>query len=176
MQRAHVLALLACLVIASIAPAPSASAATAAVTGPLLVSGQNLIRTKQQVSDDPLDGLPTDDGDHRGLPKAGGHRRATCAVDASPANYRDIGDLRAALAFVKHGPASWPCPARGAQSDTRLRIGIDGDGRIAVCEPVAGNPAVASAMAKRLIGKSIARRPAGATSGIVVLTFRKSGL
>lgn len=175
MQRARVLALFACLVIASIASAPS-TAATAPAAGPLLVFGHNLIRPKQQVSDDPLDGLPTDDGDQRGHSKGGGHRRTTCAVDGSPADYRDIGDLRAALAFVKHGPASWPCPVRAAQSETRLRMDIDGDGKITACEPIAGAPAVVGAMAKRLIGKSIARRPAGATTGIVVLTFRKSGL
>jgi hypothetical protein len=174
MQRVHVLTLFACLFIASYASIPMAEAAIAPAVGPLLVFSHDLIRPKQQVSDDPLDGLPTGDSDGRGHRKGGGNVRAACAVKVNAANDRDIGDLRATLAFVKHGPTSWPCPARVAPADIRLRISIDGDGKITACELVAGDASVASAMAKKLTGKSIARRPEGATAGIVVLTFASS--
>jgi hypothetical protein len=94
-----------------------------------------------------------------------------CAVNVRAANDRDIGDLRATLAFVKHGSTSWPCPSRAAKTEARLRIGIDGAGKVTAVEPVAGEGGIASAMAKRLTGKAIDPRADGATVGIVVLTF-----
>jgi hypothetical protein len=169
MQRAHALTLFTCLLIASFISTPRAAATAAPAVGSLLVFGHDLIRPKQPVSDDPLDGLRPDDGDRRGHRR--GSARAACSVKVNAASDRDIGDLRATLAFVEHGPVSWPCPAHSPQVEIRLRISIDGDGKITACEPVAGDTHAANAMAKRLIGKAIAGRPEGATAGIVVLTF-----
>jgi hypothetical protein len=53
----------------------------------------------------------------------------------------------------------------------RLRVIIDGAGKVTAAEPAGGDANVAVAMAKRLAGKSIAPRPEGSTVGIVVLTF-----
>jgi len=64
--------------------------------------------------------------------------------------------------------------AAQSQRELPLQTLIDGDGKITACELVAGDASVASAMAKKLTGKSIARRPEGATAGIVVLTFASS--
>jgi hypothetical protein len=141
--------------------------------GPQLVSSHDLIRAKQQIPDDPLAGLPSDDGNHGGHGKgsARGSSRAACAVTVSAANERDIGDLRAALALLKHGPKSLPCPVRAAPSDMQMRISIDGDGKITAAEPAAGDRGVANTVAKRLAGKSIGPWAAGATVGIVVVTF-----
>jgi hypothetical protein len=171
MQRAHVLTLFVGLVMAPLVFVPSRAAAVAPEASPPLLFGHDLVRPKLQVPDDPLAGLPSDEGHGRGKGGGGGSARSTCAVKVNAANERDIGDLRATLAFVKHGPTSWPCPPRAAQSEIRLRIGIDGAGKITAAEPVAGDSGIASAMAKRLTGKAIGPRDQGATVGIVVLTF-----
>jgi len=171
MQRASVLTLFVGLVMAPFVLSPSQAAADASAASPPLLFGHDLIRPKQEVPDDPLAGLPSDDGHGHGKGGGGASVRAACVVKVNAANDRDIGDLRATLAFVKHGPQVWPCPPRAAQSEIRLRIGIDGTGKITAAEPVAGDSGIASAMAKRLTGKAIGPRDQGATVGIVVLTF-----
>jgi hypothetical protein len=163
MKRAHVLTAPVCLFVASLVSAPAT-----------LATSHDLIRPKQQVPDDPLAGLTTDEGrgQGKGSSRAGG--KATCAVKANPANDRDIGDLRSTLAFVEFGPKSWPCPARSAARDVRLRIGIDETGKITTAAPAAGDSNIANAMAKRFPGQSIGPRTQGATVGIVVVTFASS--
>jgi hypothetical protein len=160
MQRAHVLTTSVCLLVASLVSAPAT-----------LATSHDLIRPKQEVPNDPLAGLPSDDGRGHGKGGSGTRGKAARAVNANAADDRDIGDLRATLAFVEHGPTSWPCPARLASARIRLRIGIDEAGKITSVEPVSGDSGIASAIAKRLPGKSIAPRAEGATVGIVVVTF-----
>jgi hypothetical protein len=167
MQRAHA-TLIFCLVLACSVAAPTSRAVAEAFSAPLLF-GRDLIHHKQAVPDDPLAGLPTDDG--RGGEKGHASSKAMCSTSASPTNDRDIGDLRATLAFVKHGPSAWICPARPAQNNVRLRIGIDGTGKISRAEPVDGDNAIAMALAKRLPGKMVGARAEGATVGTVVVTF-----
>lgn len=171
MQRASVLTLSVGLVMASLVFTPSQASAAAPTASPPLLFGHDLIRPKQEVPDDPLGGLPGDEGNGHRKGAGGGNARAACAIKVNAANDRDIGDLRAALAFVKHGPTAWSCPHRAAQSEVRLRIGIDGAGKITAAEPVAGDSGIARAMAKRLTGKAIGPRAEGATVGIVILTF-----
>ena len=168
MRHARVLPLLVCL----LAPLPysaTVSAAIGAARPVALDSGP--IRPRVQVPDDPLAGLPTDDGARPGKGKAPPGKNAACAVDARPANPRDIGDLRATLAFVQRGPKSWPCPPRSTGDSVALRIAIDGAGKVTAAEPSAGAPEVATAIARRLTGKSIAPRREGATAGSVLVTF-----
>jgi len=170
MRRAPVSTLLVCLL------ALVSTAATAGIeaTGPLALDS-NPIRPRRQVPDDPLAGLPSEDLGRPGRGKSGaGKSSALCKVDGKPANARDIGDLRAALAFVERGPKSWPCPARSTGNSPGLRITIDGAGKITAVEPAGGNSDVASAIAKKLTGKSIAPRPQGSTTGTVLLTFSAS--
>ena len=136
---------------------------------PLVLAEHGLISQKQPIPDDPLAGLPTDDsGGHR-KNRSGTSNRA-CALSSKPANDRDLGDLRAALAFVQYGPSAWSCKARDAKGELRLRITISGVGTITAVEGVGENPGMATAMGKRLMGKSIATRHDGTTAGEVVLT------
>jgi len=166
MQRAQVLTSVVSLLVPSLASAPLIADATPG-TGPLLFLGQDLIRQKQQVPDAPLAGLPSEDGKRLGHGKTSseGSGRATCTVQVNAANEQDIGHLRAALAFFKHGPKSLPCPARAAQSDIRLRVGIDENGKITAVDLVLGDGGLATSVAKRLTGKSIAPRAGGALGG-----------
>lgn len=153
---------------------PHATAATKSDFASLLVSGDGLIRQKQPIPDDPLAGLPTgggDENDRPGSAKTSSKASHSCRLDARPANSRDVGDLRATLAFVKRGPQAWACPQSGQASDVRLRVTVDVDGRITEVEPAGGDPAVAGSLAKKLVGQSITPRPEGPTKGTVVLSF-----
>jgi hypothetical protein len=163
MQRAHVLTTSGCLFVASLVHVPAT-----------LATSHDLIRPKQQVPDDPLAGLTTDDGRGHSKGSSGAGGKVACTLKANAANDHDIGDLRATLAFVEFGPKSWPCPARSAARDVRLRIGIDEAGKITTAAPTVGDSNIASAIAKRLPGKSIGPRAEGATAGIVVVTFASS--
>jgi hypothetical protein len=166
MRHARVFALLACLFAAALVP----NAATGAVdaTGPLAWQS-GAIRPRQPVPDDPLAGLPSED-DQPGRGKSG-KGAAVCKLDGTPASARDIGDLRAALAFVQRGPKSWPCPARATSKTVGLRITVDGSGKITAVEAATGDVAIATSLAKKLTGKSIAPRAQGATTGTVLVTF-----
>lgn len=129
---------------------------------------------RQIVPDDPLAGLPTGDEPAnqpaRGKPTGKGAH--ACQVNANAANNREIGDLRATLAFLQRGPRSWACPAeQGRGGEVRLRIAVDGTGRITEVQPAGGDGNVAAALAKKLVGQAIAPRPDGPTQGTVVLSF-----
>lgn len=128
-----------------------------------------LVREKQQIPDDPLAGLAPEGSGERGRGKS--PAKAACAITPSPADNHDIGDLRATLAFVKHGPKAWPCSAKGTASAIRLRIAVNDAGKITAVESTTGDSGLASAMGKWLSGKAIAPRPDGATLGVVVLTL-----
>lgn len=150
---------------------PETALAKAGATGTDASTG--FIRPKWKVTDDPLEGLP-DEGQARDRGKSGtrGSNKALCSVKASPASAQAIGDLRATLAFVQVGPRALGCPARpGTPAELRLRMDIDGAGRITGVEPVAGDAHLGGALAKRLSGKTIASRRDGATVGVVVLSL-----
>jgi len=172
MRRAHSSTSLFHILVPSLLAQPldPAMAAARPEVPPFGISGNGLISQKHSVPDDPLAGLPTDDGGGRGKGGPSANSR-TCALRASAANERDIGDLRATLAFIKFGPQSLVCPARADKTDVRLRIKIDGAGMVTSVEALAGDPVMAAAIGKRLSGKSVAPRPEGTTVGVVVLTF-----
>jgi hypothetical protein len=163
--------LFACLPVAL--PATTANAAVG--PAPLLASSHGLIQQKQPVPDDPLAGLPTGDNDDHSHHKTGASKGAgvsLCGLEAAPANAREVGDLRATLAFVERGPKSWPCPKdRSLAGEIRLQVAVDGSGKITYAAPATGDSSVASAIGKKLLGQSISPRTAGATRGVVVLTF-----
>jgi hypothetical protein len=168
MQRALVSSFAVCLFVSLCTVEFTAAAAAQSEPG-VLCFGHDLVRQKQQVPDDPLAGLPTDDGQPNRRKGTTGGGKASCAILASAANERDIGDLRATLAFVKVGPRAWSCPARGSQFEVRLRVRIDGPGKITEVDATAGDGIVAGALAKRLVGKTVSPRSDGATVGVVVL-------
>lgn len=144
------------------------------ITAWVLSTTPHATAAAQHIPDDPLAGLPTDNDDDHGRPdpaKSNSKGSRSCRLDARPANSRDVGDLRATLAFVTRGPQAWTCPPSGQPSDVRLRVTVNVDGRITEVESVGDDPAVAAGLAKRLVGQSITPRPEGATQGTVVLSF-----
>jgi hypothetical protein len=142
---------------------------------PLLASSHGLIQQKQPVPDDPLAGLSADDDDHPSHHKSGAHKSAgggRCSLKAAPSDPRDVGDLRAMLAFVERGPTSWPCPkAPLAVGEIHLRVTIDASGKVTAADSATEDSGVTGAIGKKLLGRSISPRAAGATRGVVVLTF-----
>jgi hypothetical protein len=167
MRHARLLALLACSFLAL---GPTAASAAIDASGPLAADA-GLIRPRRQVPDDPLAGLPPENAGRPARGKGGGKGATLCKLDSAPADPRDIGDLRAALAFVERGPKSWPCPARAAGNSVGLRISVDGAGKITTVEATGGDAAAAAGLTKKLTGKAIAPRAQGATTGTVRLTF-----
>lgn len=168
MGHARVFALLACGFATLLGPTIASTACDA--SGPLALGG-GLVQPRRPVPDDPLAGLPSEDTGRPGRGKTGGKGVARCRLEGAPANPRAVGDLRAALAFVQRGPKSWSCPARAAGGSVGLRITIDGAGKITAVETASGDAATATAIAKKLAGKSITPRAEGGTTGTVVLTF-----
>jgi|GEM_PF-5362611 len=169
MRRAPDRSLIVCL-LASLSATPTVAAAIVDI-GPLAV-GRTPVQPRREVPDDPLAGLPPENSGKPVHGKGGtGKGHNLCNLDATPANRRDIGDLRAALAFVQRGPRSWPCPRSTAGNGVGLRITIDGTGKVTSVEPTGPESSLASAIAKKLVGRSIAPRPAGSTTGTVLLTF-----
>jgi hypothetical protein len=164
------------LFLVLLAPGLTASRASAAVGPAELLADNGLVRARRQVPDDPLAGLPSEDGGRPSRPgksgkAASGKPPATCSVDGQPANPRDIGDLRATLAVVQRGPKYLPCPAQPPSAGIGLRITVDGNGKITAAEPLGRTPEVSASIAKKLSGKSIAARREGATTGTVWLVF-----
>ncbi|HEX7501084.1 MAG TPA: hypothetical protein VF524_12380 [Polyangia bacterium] len=175
--------------------ADRATAAAIETLPPVLVSGQSLILPKRPVPDDPLAGLPTGAGDRNDHDRrgktcnkgarahclAGGHHHRgkignkgtrVCRLNTRPADSREVGDLRATLAFVLQGPEAWPCPShQGRNAKIRLRILVDDTGKITDVQQAGGDASVTADLAKRLIGRSIAPRSEGPTEGTVVLRF-----
>jgi hypothetical protein len=141
----------------------------------LFASAPGLIRDKRQVPDDPLAGLPTGTGDDGGHGKSGGKSARLCRIDATAANPRDVGDLRATLAFVRRGLTTWPCPPHLTENgELRLRITVDGGGKITDVEPARGDSGTAKALAKKLVGQTAAPHLDHATVGTTVLRFTSS--
>jgi hypothetical protein len=111
------------------------------------------------------------DQEHRG----GIERKpSACQLAAKPGNSRDVGDLRATLAFVLRGPEEWQCPAQpGRGAKARLRISVDGSGRITRVQAVSGDTDIMTDLARTLAGQSIEPRPEGPTEGTVTVRFAK---
>jgi hypothetical protein len=141
--------------------------ALASPGAPVAISEPGLVHAKQSVPDDPLAGLPSDERSER-RPGKRHSGKALCAINAAPSSDREIGDLRAALAFLKLGPTGWICRDR-SDTEIRLRIGIDATGKITAVERVEGDAGVSNTMAKMLLGKAVGPRAENPTVGIVVL-------
>ena len=167
--------LLACLVAAPLASwaSPQTSCLLPHVLS-MAVSSDNLVSEKRPVPEDPLAGLPGDDNDRgkqRNRSPREPNKQSACAVKAGAADERNLGDLRATLAYVKLGPKTVPCAAHGATPEARLRISIDGDGKITKIQPVAAEADAIAAIVRKMEGKAITPSSSGATVGTVVLKF-----
>ncbi len=132
-------------------------------------AGNGLVSDRRDVPLDPLDGIPEEDANRGkgGKPHTG---RLTCRLLVTPANDREVADLRATVAVIKHGPKSVPCPAN--PNPLRLRLSMDAKGRIVMVEPISGDKRLGDSLARRLTGQLCESTVTTPTKGIAQVTFR----
>ena len=140
---------------------------------PLLAERANgLVRDRRDVPLDPLDGLPEEDPNQGKAGKPHGARTA-CRLLVTPANDREIADLRATVAVIRHAPKSVPCPTD--TSPLRLQISLDPKGRIATVERLAGDKKLGDSLARTLAGQLCESSVTTPTKGIAQIQFRRGG-
>lgn len=137
---------------------------------PLLAAEpERLIKDRRQISLDPLDGIPEED-QKQGKAK-GKTRGDTCLLLVTPANDRDVADLRSTVAVIQRGPRRVPCP--GDASPLRLRVSIDARGRINAVERVSGDKKLGDSLVRTLTGQLCQSTVSTPTSGIAQITIRR---
>jgi hypothetical protein len=131
-----------------------------------------LIRDRRQIPPDPLGGLPDEDPERRprgrdkGKNGQGTGSKTNCRLEAQPESDREVGDLRAAVAVMQRGPRTTPCTAAQRANPLRLRLTIDGAGRIATVERLSGDEKLGTDLAGRLVGQVLLSKVTSATTGV----------
>jgi hypothetical protein len=142
-----------------------------------------LISDRRQVPADPLAGLPEEEVGQsgRGRAKNGqgarGHDaggKATCQLEAKAENEREVGDLRAAVAVIQRGPRSEPCTAAQIAVSLRLRLSIDGGGKITAVERLSGDEKLGEDIGRRLVGQVSLSKVTAATTGVAQIGLRQA--
>jgi hypothetical protein len=134
-----------------------------------VLAGNGLVRDRRDVPLDPLDGIPEEDPNRGkgGKPHAG---KSACRLLVTPANDREVADLRATVAVIQRGPNSVPCPAD--QAPLRLRLSIDAKGRIETVERLSGDKKLGESLARALTGQLCQSAITTPTKGIAQVTLR----
>ena len=135
------------------------------------------ISDRRQVPPDPLAGLPQEEPG----PKRHGRDRernaankATCRLEAKPESDREIGDLRAAVAVIQRGPKTVPCTSGQTTNPLRLRLSMDGAGKIAAVERLSGDEKLAGDLVRRLLGQVSLSKVTSATTGVAQIGLRRA--
>jgi hypothetical protein len=135
------------------------------------LAGNGLIRDRREVPLDPLDGIPEEDPNQgKGKGKAQGGRSA-CRLLVTPANDRDVADLRTAVAVIQRGPKSVGCPAD--TTPLRLRVSIDAKGLISAVERLSGDAKLGDSLARSLTGQHCQSTVTTPTKGVAQIQFRR---
>jgi hypothetical protein len=121
---------------------------------------------------DPLAGLPEEESDQgkgrrgreRNAQSAGG--KATCRLEARPESEREVGDLRAAVAVIQRGPRTVPCTPAQIATPLRLRLAIDGGGKITSVERLSGDEKLGESLGRKLVGQISLSKVTSATTGV----------
>jgi len=131
-----------------------------------------LIRDRRQIPPDPLGGLPDEDPERRprgrdnGKNGQGAGSKTNCRIEAQPESDREVGDLRAAVAVIQRGPRTTPCTAAQIANPLRLRVSIDGQGKITAVERLSGDEKLGDALAAKLVGQVSSSKVNAPTAGI----------
>jgi hypothetical protein len=135
-------------------------------------SANSYVSDRREVPLDPLDGIPEEDPNRgKGGKPSGG--KSVCHLLATPANDRDVADLRATVAVLQHGPKSVVCPTD--TSPLRLRISIDTKGNISLVERLSGDKKLGESLARSLTGQLCQSTVTAPTKGIAQIQFRRGG-
>jgi Ca-activated chloride channel family protein len=95
-----------------------------------------------------------------------------CSVKVTPGKSQSLGDSKALLAIVRRVVEQQGCAQAKPGSTLRLRITVDGAGKIAKVERLAGDEAVAAAIANKLTGESSATTAKAASEGTLEVTIK----
>jgi Ca-activated chloride channel family protein len=95
-----------------------------------------------------------------------------CSVKVTPGKSQSLGDSKALLAIVRRVVEQQGCAQAKPGSTLRLRITVDGAGKIAKVERLAGDEAVAAAIANKLTGESSATTAKAASEGPLEVTIK----
>ena len=85
-----------------------------------------------------------------------------------------MGDLRAAVAVIQRGPRTGPCTAAQIANPLRLRLSIDGGGRITAVERLSGDEKLSDFLGRKLLGQVSLSKVTSATTGIAQIRFRRT--
>jgi hypothetical protein len=138
-----------------------------------------LISDRRQIPPDPLGGLPDEDperrprGHDKGKNGQGARSRTTCRIEAHPESDREVGDLRAAVAVMQRGPRTTPCMAAQIANPLRLRVSIDGQGKITAVERLSGDEKLGDDLAAKLVGQASLSKVNSPTTGVTQIRFRR---
>jgi Ca-activated chloride channel family protein len=95
-----------------------------------------------------------------------------CSVKVTPGKSQSLGDSKALLAIVRRVVEQQGCAQAKPGSTLRLRITVDGAGKIAKVERLAGDEAVAAAIANKLTGESSATVARAAPEATLEVTIK----
>ena len=139
-----------------------------------------LIRDRRQIPPDPLGGLPDEDSERRprgrdkGKNGQGAGGKANCRLEAQPDSDSEVGDLRAAVAVMQRGPRTTPCTAAQIANPLRLRVSIDGQGKITAVERLSGDEKLGTDLAAKLVGQVSLSKVTSATAGVAQIHLHRA--
>ena len=144
-----------------------------------------LVSDRRQVPLDPLAGLPEEETGQgaRGRDKeTNGHSsrgqdaggKATCTLEARPESEHEVGDLRAAVAVIQRGPRTAPCTPAQIATPLRLRLSIDGGGKITSVERLSGDEKLGASIGRKLVGQVSLSTVTLTTTGVAQIHFRRT--
>jgi hypothetical protein len=95
-----------------------------------------------------------------------------CSVKVTSGKSQSLGDSKALLAVIRRVAEQQGCPQAKPGSTLRLRITVDGAGKITKVERLTGDEAVATAIANKLTGESSATTSKAAPEGTLEVTIK----
>jgi hypothetical protein len=95
-----------------------------------------------------------------------------CSVKVTPGKAHNLGDSKALLAVIRRVATQQGCLQAKPGSTLRLRITVDGAGKIAKVERLTGDEAIAAAIASKLTGESSTTTAEAAPEGTLEVTIK----
>jgi Ca-activated chloride channel homolog len=95
-----------------------------------------------------------------------------CTVKVTPGKSQNLSDSKALLTVIRRVTAQQGCSQAKPGSTLRLRITVDGAGKIAKVERLNGDEAIATAIANKLTGESSTTTAKAAPEGTLEVTIK----
>jgi Ca-activated chloride channel homolog len=95
-----------------------------------------------------------------------------CSVKVTPGKSQNLDDSKALLAVIRRVAAQQGCSLAKPGSTLRLRVTVDGAGKIAKVERLSGDEAIATAIANKLTGESSTTTAKATPEGTLEVTIK----